>query len=172
MTSFAGVIAACCAVGALTAGATMRLGHTPSENPRAIPAIATEEYGKRLLAQTPELLGPDVADSKMRYIASRLSCGSCHLGTGAEPFGHLRAHLDDAFGLRHCEGLRVGIGDDEVDTLEACRDHVVHGIAAGAADTEYGNSRFHFANVRDLQIDGHWSTFLNARAAGLSHAAE
>ena len=51
----------------------------------AVPAIATEEYGKRLLGNTSEYLGPDVADVKMRYTSSRLSCGSCHLGVGSEP---------------------------------------------------------------------------------------
>jgi thiosulfate dehydrogenase len=50
-----------------------------------VPVIATEEYGKRLLGDTPELLGPDVPDAKMRYTKSRLSCGSCHLGAGTEP---------------------------------------------------------------------------------------
>src|ERR1700690_3151592 len=83
--SFGGVVAACCVVGALTVGATVRLGQSPAEASRAVPAIATEEYGKRLLAQTPELLGPDVADPKLRYTSSRLSCGSCHLGDGTEP---------------------------------------------------------------------------------------
>jgi hypothetical protein len=39
------------------------------------------------------------------------------LRAGAETLGHLRAHLDDALGLRHRERLRVGIGDDEVDAL-------------------------------------------------------
>ena len=47
--------------------------------------IATEEYGRRLLAQTAELLGPDHPDPAMRYSGSRLACGSCHLGTGTEP---------------------------------------------------------------------------------------
>src|SRR5258708_2668323 len=49
------------------------------------PSIATEDYGKRLLGNTPEYLGPDVANQKMRYTSSRLSCGSCHLGVGTEP---------------------------------------------------------------------------------------
>ena len=40
------------------------------------------------------------------------------LRAGAETFGHLRAHLDDALGLGHGERLRVGIGDDEVDALQ------------------------------------------------------
>jgi len=50
-----------------------------------VPAIATEEYGRRLIAHTAELLGQDQTDPARRYINSRLNCGSCHLGTGTEP---------------------------------------------------------------------------------------
>jgi thiosulfate dehydrogenase len=80
------VLVTCLAIGAVTVGATLRLapGRPGSARTRT-PLIATEEYGKRLLAQTSEYLGPDVADPNMRYTDSRLSCGSCHLGTGAEP---------------------------------------------------------------------------------------
>jgi thiosulfate dehydrogenase len=49
------------------------------------PANATEEYGRRLVAHTAELLGPDQPDASLRYIDSRLNCSSCHLGTGTEP---------------------------------------------------------------------------------------
>ena len=49
------------------------------------PAYATEEYGRRLIASTAELLGPDQPDERLRYITSRLNCASCHLGTGTEP---------------------------------------------------------------------------------------
>lgn len=59
-----------------------RLGTAPSH---AVPTAATEDYGRRLLAETPEYLGPDVADPKMRYTRGRMSCGSCHLDAGAEP---------------------------------------------------------------------------------------
>jgi len=85
------VLVACCAIGAITVGATLTLARgsfslsRPGSAAAAVPAIATEEYGKRLLAQTSELLGPDAPDPKMRYAGSRMSCGSCHLGTGIEP---------------------------------------------------------------------------------------
>lgn len=78
------VLLACCAVGAVTVGATLTLAPRGSGTSQA-PAIATEEYGRRLLTETPELLGPDVADPKMRYTTSRLACGSCHLDGGSEP---------------------------------------------------------------------------------------
>jgi thiosulfate dehydrogenase len=80
------IVLACCAVGAMTIGATLTLGpHSATPSRPNVPAIATEEYGKRLLAQTPELLGPDSANPTMHFSGSRLSCGSCHLGTGTEP---------------------------------------------------------------------------------------
>jgi thiosulfate dehydrogenase len=80
-------ILASCAIGTLTIGATLMLGGRLGWErtvPANIPPQATEEYGKRLIAQTSELLGPDVSDPKMRYTASRLACASCHLGTGTE----------------------------------------------------------------------------------------
>lgn len=84
----AGVLVVCCAVGAIIVGATLTLGLRRSFTAHAnVPDIATEEYGKRLLAQTSELLGPHNSDPKMRYSGSGLNCGSCHLGTGTEP-GH------------------------------------------------------------------------------------
>ena len=71
-----------------------------------------------------------------------LGGGAADLGlrAGAETLGHLHAHLDDALGLRHGQRLRVGVGDDEVDALQAGRDHVVDGVAAGAADAEHGDA--------------------------------
>lgn len=86
------VIAACCVVGVVVVGATLRYGAVrpsalaPALTPTlSVPAIATEEYGRRLIAQTAELLGPDQPDANLRYIDSRLNCGSCHLSTGNEP---------------------------------------------------------------------------------------
>jgi thiosulfate dehydrogenase len=88
---------ASCLVGAGIVWATLHLAPASVRAAnKEVPAIATEEHGKRLLGDTPELLGPDVADPKMRYTTGRLSCGSCHLGAGTEPgtlglppaFGH------------------------------------------------------------------------------------
>ena len=47
----------------------------------AVPAIATEEYGRRLvMAQTAELLGPDVADANCAISGSRLELRVVSLG--------------------------------------------------------------------------------------------
>src|SRR5580704_2593796 len=79
------VLLTCCAVGAVTVAATWTLGPRSYSHASAIvPAIATEEYGKRLIAQTAEMLGPHNPDPNARYSGSGLNCGSCHLGTGAE----------------------------------------------------------------------------------------
>ena len=80
------VAIACCAVGAIAVGAAvyLGLGRTAAASP-AVPAMATEEYGRRLIAQTAEYLGPDQADPGKRHTSARLSCGSCHLQTGTEP---------------------------------------------------------------------------------------
>ena len=77
------------------------------------------------------------------------------LRTGAEALGDLRAHLDDALRLRHGQRLRVGVGDDEIDPLQPGGDHVVDGIAAGAADAEDGDPRLQLADVRGGEIECH-----------------
>ena len=81
-----GVLFISCAVGAITVAATWTLGlrrYSPAS--ANVPAIATEEYGKRLIAQTAELLGPHNPDPNVHFSGSGLNCGSCHLGTGMEP---------------------------------------------------------------------------------------
>jgi thiosulfate dehydrogenase len=119
------VLLACCAVGAITIGATLTLGpqrFMPSRS--TVPGIATEEYGKRLLAQTSELLGPDNPDPKMRYSGSRLSCGSCHLGTGIEP-GTLALLL----ATQHYPRMspRVGGMTDIEDRVNECMQRSMNG---------------------------------------------
>src|SRR4051794_4912212 len=78
----------CGAIGVITVSATIAWGRgslvqTPANPPRI--SSGNEEYGKRLVAQTTELLGPDIADAKMRHTNSRLACASCHIGAGLEP---------------------------------------------------------------------------------------
>lgn len=87
------VLVLCGMIGVITVAATLAWGRgglvskgvRPAGDSVTTPDIATEEYGKRLIAQTTELLGPDVADPKMRYTDSRLACASCHIGAGVEP---------------------------------------------------------------------------------------
>ena len=82
------IVALCCVVGGVIIGVTLTLGtrtFMASRGTPVVPAAATEEYGYRLMAQTPELMGPDVPDPNLRYSGNRLSCGSCHVHAGDEP---------------------------------------------------------------------------------------
>ena len=87
MRGFGTAMAASAAIGLITVLTTIAWGHIggPSTGKSETPLNATEEYGRRLIAQTTQYLGPDVADPKMRYTNSRLFCGSCHIGAGTEP---------------------------------------------------------------------------------------
>jgi thiosulfate dehydrogenase len=85
-SGLAAAVVVCCVVGAAVVGATLRMERgEPSRAGTARPAIATEEYGRRLLRETPELLGQDHPDPERRFINSRLACASCHLNIGTEP---------------------------------------------------------------------------------------
>src|SRR6185437_12170253 len=72
-----------------------------------------------------------------------------HLGlrAGAKTLGYLRADPDDAIGLRRGERLSVGVGDHEFDAFQSGRDHVVDGVATGAADAKDHDARLHLANI-------------------------
>jgi hypothetical protein len=74
------------------------------------------------------------------------------LRAGAEAFGDLDTHLDGARGLGRGERLCVGVGDDKIDALQASRDHVVDGIAAGAADAEHNDARSHLAKAGNAEM--------------------
>ena len=89
-----------------------------------------------------------IADLVDHFLGGRAA--DLGLRAGAETLGDLQAHLDDALGLRQRQRLRVGVGDDEVAALQAGRDHVVDGVAAGAADAEHGDPRLEFPDVRHL----------------------
>lgn len=52
---------------------------------RTSSSAATEDYGRRLIAETSVLMGPDQPDPALRYTGSRLQCGSCHLKAGEDP---------------------------------------------------------------------------------------
>jgi hypothetical protein len=77
--------------------------------------------------------------------------------TGAQALGDLRPQLDAPFGRRSVQRLRVGVGDEEIDALDACRDHVCDGIAARAADADHRDARREVGVllVRDGEVEGH-----------------
>ncbi len=82
------IVAVSCVVAVMAIVITLTWGkkfRASSRGPSASTVTATEEYGYRLMAQTAELMGPDVSDPSMRFAGNRLSCDSCHLHAGAEP---------------------------------------------------------------------------------------
>jgi thiosulfate dehydrogenase len=124
------IVLACCALGALTVAMTFtlsrdRLGFA-GDPARNVPAIATEEYGRRLIMQTSELLGPDVADPKLRISGSRLNCASCHLGAGTEQ-GTLTLMLTTEHYPRF--SARAGVKTDVEDRVNECMTRSMNGRA-------------------------------------------
>ena len=78
------------------------------------------------------------------------------LGAGAEALGDRRSELDLARGERMRQRLAIGVRHQEINAVEIGTDHVVDGIAAGAADTDHGDTRAKFLHgLRNGQIDGH-----------------
>ena len=73
----------------------------------------------------------DRTDTFLRRIAAHVG-----IGPGSKPFGQLLADLELDFSLGAKQSLRIRIGADEGDTLQARHDHVLHGIAAATADTD------------------------------------
>lgn len=79
------------------------------------------------------------------------------LGTGTETLGDVDAELDDPVCLRHGQSLCIRVGDDEIDTLEASRDHVVDSVTATAADTENSDAWLQLGDIRLLQLYRHFT---------------
>ncbi len=86
-----------------------------------------------------------------------LGSGGANFGlrSGAETFGDVGPHLDAALGVRTRQRLSVGIGDHKFHPSKAGCDHVVDGVAARTAHTEYGDTRLEFGEIWNSEIDGH-----------------
>ncbi len=82
---FTTAMIACGVLGVVTVAVVLTIGTRNATEGGVDVSVASEEYGRRLIAHTSELLGPDHPNPERRYIKSRLNCGSCHLGTGTEP---------------------------------------------------------------------------------------
>ena len=122
------ILAACAGVGLITVAGTLVLGggssviSIPFRRVRRRP----KNYGRRLIAQTPEFLGPDVADPKMRYMSSRLACASCHIGAGVDP-GNLS--LATAFSKYPRISPRSGANETIEDRINGCMLRSMNGRA-------------------------------------------
>src|SRR3546814_3787231 len=86
----------------------------------------------------------------------------------AQSLGDLRPQLDTPFGRRSVERLRVGVGDDEIDALDARRDHVCDGIAARAADADHRDARLQLVDLRRANLDAHQIVSLQRRTDAAS----
>jgi thiosulfate dehydrogenase len=115
-------VATCCAIGALAVGGTLAVERR--EAAVSASSRATEEYGRRLIARTFELIGPDHHDPSMRYTGNRLACGSCHLGTGTKP-GALSL-LGAAARYPRFSGRDGGIRDLR-DRIDGCMERSMNG---------------------------------------------
>jgi hypothetical protein len=122
----AAIVVVCAAVGAAVIGATLYLGDRPAAEASAKPVIATEEYGRRLLRETPELLGQDHPDPARRMIGNRLACASCHLEIGTEP-GTLTL-LQTTEHYPRFSGRQGGMTDIE-DRINECMQRSMNGKA-------------------------------------------
>ena len=85
------------------------------------------------------------------------------LGACPQTFGHLDPKLDAALRPRLAQRLRIGVGDDEIHAIELFFDHVVDGVAASTADTEYGNPGFQILMTGHGKIQCHRSVRLMLR---------
>jgi thiosulfate dehydrogenase len=123
-----GLVAGICgAIGLVTVVGTISLGTAPGRGSEAkTPVRVTEEYGKHLVAQTTEVLGPDVADPKMRLMNSRLACASCHIGAGMEP-GNLSLAVANTKYPR--VSPRVGGNETIQDRINGCMTRSMNGHA-------------------------------------------
>lgn len=59
----------------------------PPKVPDELPADSLVQYGYRLISETYKYLGPEVADSSMRFAGNNLTCQNCHLDAGTKQRG-------------------------------------------------------------------------------------
>jgi thiosulfate dehydrogenase len=89
-----------------------------------VASLATEDYGRRLLAETSRLMGPDHPDPDRRSTGIRMACAACHLGAGTEP-GTLSL-LQSAAVYPRFSG-RDGVVRDLVDRINGCMTRSMNG---------------------------------------------
>ena len=84
--------------------------------------------------------------------------------TCAEALRDIRTELHARFRDRIVQRLRIGVGDDEVDTLDLRFDHVGDGIAAGATHADHDNPGTQFVDRRRSDINAHFALLALERA--------
>jgi thiosulfate dehydrogenase len=90
----------------------------------AEPAAATAEYGRYLLRETADYLGPDHENPEMRYTGTHLACASCHLDIGVKPgtLSLLQTSLRYPRDSRRDGGMR-----DLRDRINGCMERSMNG---------------------------------------------
>ena len=90
-------------------------------------------YGRRLIVETPQILGPEAPNKALRYAGNNLSCQSCHLQAGTQQFA---LPLIGAFAVYPAYMGR----EDQVRTLEdrinGCFERSMNGRALPAGSNE------------------------------------
>jgi thiosulfate dehydrogenase len=118
-------VVVCVLVGAATVAAAIAMSRGDAAGASgSISSIATEDYGRRLLAETSRLMGPDHPDPAKRHTGIRMACASCHLGAGTEP-GTLSL-LQSAAVYPRFSGRDGGVRD-LVDRINGCMTRSMHG---------------------------------------------
>ena len=120
----AAVLATIAIGGLVVAGAIVLENRTP-EAAVVADIEATEEYGRRLLRNTAQYLGPDHPDPEMRYSGTRMACASCHLEIGTNP-GTLSL-LPSAPKYPRMSGRDGGVRDLR-DRINGCMQRSMNGL--------------------------------------------
>ena len=103
-------------------------------------------------------------EAHVRAVEHALDLGQALLGSGASDFGSrtrtktlrdIRAELDPLFGNRVVERLRIGVGDDEIDTFNLCTNHIGNSVSACSTNADNGDFRLQFVNHWWTDIDAH-----------------
>ena len=127
-------VVVCGLIGAATIGATLTVSHGNDGRPSDVAAaIATEEYGRRLLSDTSRLMGPDHDDPARRHTGIRMTCASCHLGGGTEP--GMLSLLQSAAVYPRFSGRDGGVRD-LVDRINGCMTRSMNGRALSRDSAE------------------------------------
>jgi thiosulfate dehydrogenase len=111
-------------LGVAALAVTMFLVSERGKQDGVVQAEATAEYGRRLIAQTSVLIGPDHPDPEMRFAGSRLNCGSCHLQAGELP-GQLS--LTETYQKYPRFSGRDGREADLKDRIDGCMERSMNG---------------------------------------------
>jgi len=126
----------------------------PKPDADALPAGIAKDtvlYGRKLFTETYNVIGPEVADTNMRYSGNNLSCQSCHLQAGVQRYAIPMIGVYGVFPLyiarenevrtleeriegcmeRSMNGRQIPIGGREMKAMVAYIQFLSTGVAVG-----------------------------------------